>query len=94
MPGLRLGYGFCSDKKLLDKMAVSYTHLGEELCPQDLDGLCTVLVQNEQPDLRIGRSIPDEEWIRGKVPMTKEEIRTISLATVSYTHLEAYEDRQ
>ena len=38
---------------------------GEELCPQDLDGLCTVLVQNEQPDLRIGRSIPDEEWIRG-----------------------------
>ena len=53
---------------------------GEELCPQDLDGLCTVLVQNEQPDLRIGRSIPDEEWIRGKVPMTKEEIRTISLA--------------
>ena len=53
---------------------------GYELCPEDLEGLCTVLVQNDLPNLRIGRSIPDEEWIRGKVPMTKEEIRTISIA--------------
>lgn len=64
----------------------------EELCPEDLDGLCTMFVSNKMPDLRIGRSIPDEEWIRGKVPMTKEEIRTISIAKLQlFEHAIVYD---
>lgn len=64
----------------------------EELCPEDLEGLCTILVLNKTPDLRIGRSIPDEEWIRGNVPMTKEEVRTISIAKLQlFEHAVVYD---
>lgn len=57
----------------------------DELVPEDLEGLCTVLIRNQNPGCRIHRSIPDEDWIRGKVPMTKEEVRTVSLAKLRLT---------
>ncbi len=64
----------------------------KELCPEDLEGLCTILVLNKTPDLRIGRSIPDEEWIRGNVPMTKEEVRTLSIAKLQlFEHAVVYD---
>lgn len=50
-----------------------------ELEPEDLEGMCTVFVENPFPTLRAGGGIPDDQWIRGKVPMTKEEVRTISI---------------
>ena len=53
---------------------------GSELVPEDLEGLCTVLAVNTVPECYVHRSIPDELWIRGNVPMTKEEVRTVSLA--------------
>lgn len=53
---------------------------GLELVPEELEGLCTVLAVNPVPECYVHRSIPDELWIRGKVPMTKEEVRTVSLA--------------
>ena len=53
---------------------------GSELVPKDLEGLCTVLAVNPVPECYVHRSIPDELWIRGNVPMTKEEVRTVSLA--------------
>lgn len=59
----------------------------DELVPEDLEGLCTVLVRNPFPESWVHRSIPDEAWIRGKVPMTKEEIRTVSLAKLRLTEL-------
>lgn len=58
---------------------------GEQLVPEELEGLCTVLVRNPSPEAWVHRSIPDDVWIRGKVPMTKEEIRTVSLAKLHLT---------
>lgn len=58
---------------------------GSELAPEDLEGLCTVLAENPEPECYVNRSIPDEMWIRGKVPMTKEEVRTVSLAKLGLT---------
>lgn len=58
---------------------------GEQLVPEELEGLCTILFRNPFPESWVHRSIPDEAWIRGKVPMTKEEIRTVSLAKLRLT---------
>ncbi len=52
-----------------------------ELLEQDFSELCAVLVEN--PAARnsvITHGLPDEAFIRGKVPMTKEEVRSISLS--------------
>ena len=47
---------------------------------QDLDGLCAVFVINPSPCLRRGPHRRDREFIRGDVPMTKEEVRAVSIA--------------
>ncbi len=58
---------------------------GSELVPEDLDGLCTVMVDNPCPLQWKYRSIPDEEWIRGNVPVTKAEVREVSLGKLGLT---------
>ena len=52
----------------------------EELLTQDFDGLCVALIEN--PDFCGGTAlcIPDEEFLRGGAPMTKSEIRCLSVA--------------
>ncbi|MCC8067279.1 MAG: precorrin-6A reductase, partial [Clostridiales bacterium] len=42
--------------------------------------LYIMMVENPQAGSVITPGIPDEEFVRGKVPMTKEEIRALSLA--------------
>lgn len=49
-----------------------------ELTPEDLEGLCIACVVNEKPKERHFH-LRDEEFLRGEVPMTKEEIRLISI---------------
>lgn len=51
-----------------------------ELLGQSFDGLCAALIEN--PDYKGGAAscIPDEEFVRGKAPMTKSEIRCLSVA--------------
>ena len=45
------------------------------------DALCVVCAQNSNAILRMEtHGIADEAFIRGKAPMTKEEVRTVSLA--------------
>lgn len=42
--------------------------------------LCVALVCNPSPDTRNPIGIPDEEFIRGDAPMTKSEVRSLSVA--------------
>lgn len=53
----------------------------EELTDYEGDSLCVVCAyhKNVQPALST-HGICDEEFVRGKAPMTKEEVRTVSLA--------------
>ena len=73
--GSRLSY---PDEKIV------WGHPGE-LTGSEADGLCAAMILNPRPDRRIGPHIPDEEFIRGKVPMTKAEVRAVSLAQMELT---------
>lgn len=58
----------------------------EELREEEIDALSVALFENPQPEKeRAVFEIADEAFIRGKVPMTKREIRTLSLAKLGLT---------
>ena len=57
----------------------------QELGETDLDGLSVVLAENPSPSLSACCHVPDEEFIRGDVPMTKEEVRAVSIAALRLT---------
>ena len=52
----------------------------EDFCDYAGDPLSVILVENPSPDRVTTHGIPDEEFLRDKVPMTKEEVREISLS--------------
>lgn len=58
---------------------------GSELKEEDFGELAVVLIENPAPEKRTGIHLTDEELIRGKVPMTKEEVRTVSIAKLQLT---------
>ncbi|MGI6006870.1 MAG: precorrin-6A reductase [Ruminococcus sp.] len=69
--GERLSY---EDEKIREGTAESLKHI-------KTDPLSVVLLVNERSgDLTVTHGIPDERFLRDKVPMTKEEIREISLS--------------
>ncbi|MCP1102171.1 precorrin-6Y C5,15-methyltransferase (decarboxylating) [Aequitasia blattaphilus] len=49
----------------------------KSLAPEELKGLTVLMIRNPNPDKRIRPHISDEEFIRGSVPMTKGEIRSL-----------------
>lgn len=51
----------------------------------EADGLSVAMILNPHPDQRMGPHVPDDEFIRDKVPMTKAEIRSVSLAQMELT---------
>ena len=51
-----------------------------ELLRMEFGDLCVAMVFNDEPDMTNPLSIPDEEFIRGDAPMTKSEVRTLSVA--------------
>ncbi len=69
--GERLGY---EDERITSKTA-------KELAGCQTDALSVVMLQNEKAAKHIvTHGIPDTEFLRDKAPMTKEEIRDISLS--------------
>lgn len=48
--------------------------------PKDLEDLTVMLIENNQAGLSASSHVPDELFIRGQVPMTKEEVRAVSIA--------------
>lgn len=57
--------------------------LPEELLGQEFKSLFVVLAENEAWEKRRAFGIPDDAFIRDKVPMTKSEIRAMSLARLA-----------
>lgn len=69
--GTRLSY---PDEEIL-------TGKAEELAGKAIGGLCVILVENPQAgSMPVTHGIEDEAFLRAKVPMTKAEVRSISLS--------------
>lgn len=68
--GERLGY---ADEKISSGTPA-------ELKGGTYDGLCVALIENPDASGTVLSCIPDEEFLRGKAPMTKSEIRSLSVA--------------
>ncbi|MDE6313925.1 MAG: precorrin-6y C5,15-methyltransferase (decarboxylating) subunit CbiE [Lachnospiraceae bacterium] len=51
----------------------------------DFDNLLVVLAENEKAVDFVAFSIPDEEFVRSKVPMTKSEVRAVSVGKMKLT---------
>ena len=50
-----------------------------DLNDRDFGKLCVVLIVNDQADSTNPLGIPDDDFIRGTAPMTKSEVRTLSV---------------
>ena len=70
--GERLGY---PDERIVTAPAA-------ELAGEDFDGLAVLLAENPRPAAPPwrGPGLPDDAFLRGDVPMTKEEVRALALS--------------
>jgi len=51
-----------------------------ELLGKEFGDLCVAMIENPDPDTANPIGIPDEEFVRGDAPMTKSEVRALSVA--------------
>lgn len=87
----RMGEMLCGEARLQDCQITAGFNLGSdsealmEVTPEECrnlsrSGLCTVLVKNFHPlPRRLTPGVADEAFIRDQVPMTKEEVRILSI---------------
>lgn len=57
-----------------------WTETPGELLKKSCDGLCALLIQNDEAAQVSVHGLEDEEFLRGDVPMTKAEVRSVSLS--------------
>ncbi|MDY3250200.1 MAG: precorrin-6A reductase [Candidatus Choladocola sp.] len=57
----------------------------EDFLHCETTGLHIMMLENEKAEYTVSPGIPDESFVRGKVPMTKEEIRILSVAKMNLT---------
>ncbi|MBQ3473443.1 MAG: precorrin-6y C5,15-methyltransferase (decarboxylating) subunit CbiE [Methanobrevibacter sp.] len=72
-----VGENLGSDEEQVQETKVS------QLGGREYSSLTVLIIENPGFDSRIRTGIPDDEFIRGKVPMTKSEVRAVCLSKLS-----------